>query len=531
MQKIYCLTLAAVTSLSVAAAPKSSVMKDLSAPLRIKQSINTNTKKLAPAKISDETSWGEWQMEGTGTFTIDNGFEDFLGLPDWKGDYEGINVYSRTNSDNAASMQYKFEGIFNEADIIVDYDSNTGLCRVMPQPTNIDAYGMPLDVVDCATVFELYGAEWQGMTPEEVQEIVDMYAQYTYFVPELGKFYLYLGYITDGIEDLVCLTDCSMQLDGVEDMSVSVEADTFYNDASEMKALIKFPSNVASCRYGCFEGMMTQAHINAILNNAEGVNTLTKTTAIDLDCTAGPGMYSVVAVTFSENGTPLEWDYAEFTYTPSSREGWTSLGKGKFTSDMFESLFDLSAPTYEVEVERNNANPALIRIVNPYNIDYPYTEELEAITVDGFDLFVVFDTTDPAKVFFKPTNLGIDFGGGWWTSMTYGYFVEAINGKVASDNSFGKLENGVITFPPKSVLTTCPNISALGGQDGSWYYGNGSGSMSLTIPVSTAVESVATAHNSECEYFNMQGIKIAAPEKGTMVIERSGNSVIKKLIR
>lgn len=531
MQKFYGLALSVLVSLSAAAQPASNLMNDIQVPSRLKAAHQTKEKKASPVNKAEEASWGEWQMEGTGTFTLDDGMDLFLGLPEWSGSFEGINIYSRTNSEVPSAMQYKFEGVYNNADIIVDYDSNTGLCKVMPQPTNIDAFGMPLDVVDCGTVFALYGEEWQGMSPEEAQEIADMYGEYNYFIPELGRFYLYLGYITEGIDDLICLTDCTMQIDGVEDMSVSVEAETFYKDSANMKALVKFPSNVQECRYACFDGILTQSKIDAILDNAEGVITLSETASIDLDCSNGLGMYTVVAVTFSENGTPLEWDYAEYTYTPSSHDGWKSLGKGIYTSDMFESLMEISVPTYEVEVEQNVENPGLIRIVNPYGQIYPDSESDDIIKVDGFDIFVVFDTTDPAKVFFKPTNLGIDFGGGWWISVNDGYFSEEIEGKTASDSSFGNLENGVITFPKRTVLSTCKNISELGGENGNWYYGNSTGTMSLKLPETTGIDSDINSNSIYTEYFNMQGNRILSPEKGTLVIERCGGKVTKKIIR
>ncbi len=530
MKKFYSLAVIALASASALALPVSPQMKDLSTPLRLKHSVQSKSTKMnAPSKDNEDVSWGEWQMAGTGTFTLDNGFEDFLDMSEWTGEFNGINVYSRTNSNASSSIQYKLEGIYNNADIIVDYDANTGLCKVMPQPTNIDAYGMPLNVVDCGTVFALYGEEWLGMSKEEVMEIADMYAEYTYFIPELGKFYLYLGYITEGIDDMLCVTDCTFQLDGMGDMAVSVDAETFYKDAADMKALITFSADVPLCRYGCFEGILTQEKIDAVLNNAEGVKSLTETSYVDLDSSKGPGMYSVIAVTYSDNGTPLEWNYAEYTYTPSSSEGWTSLGKGTFTTDTFESLFDISISPYEVEVEQNIENPALIRIVNPYGENCPYPEL--SLRAEGFDIYLVFDTSDPEKVFFKPTNLGIDTGGEWWIASNAGYFFEAIQGEKASKNSFGKFAEGEISFPAKSVLVTCENISIFGGNDGSWYYGNASGNLSLKLPTQTFVESLLENADSTPEYYNMQGIKLVSPTKGTMIIEHHGNTVTKKVIR
>lgn len=530
MKKFYTLALTALiaTPTTWAATP---LMRELSETSnQVSSLLRPKMQKASPAKAEaeTETTWGEWQPAGTGTFTLDEGLNTFLGLEGWTGSFEGIKVYNRISQENESKQQYKFEGIFNGADITVDYDANTHLCKVMPQPTNIDAFGMLLNVADPATVFELYGEAWLGLTPEEAEAIASQYSGYTYFVPELGKFYLYLGYLTDGIQDMVALTDCTFQLDGVGDMTVTVGAEAFYKDADSMTASLDFTSSVAECKYGCFEGILNQAKIDAVVNNAEGVESIKEAGQVKLSAADGPGMYTIVAVTFAANGTPLEWDYAEYTYTPSSSEGWTSLGKGTFKTDTFESLFDLDIPAYEVEVEMNNENNSIYRVVNPYGEACPYPEL--SLKAEGFDIYLVFDATNPEKVFFKPTNLGIDTAGGWWIASNYGYFSEAIQGKEAPAESFGTLADGKISFPSRSVLVTCEEISIFGGEDGNWYYGNGSGTLSLTLPQQSGIEAVAT-DNGQPEYINMQGLKVASPAIGSMVIERKGSTVVKKVIR
>ena len=530
MKKNLLLSVCALTALSVAAQPGKPIMKDFSGLHNPKNSLHVSTTRHpAPTKATEETSWGEWQLAGTGTFTLDDGLETFLDLTEWTGSFADINVYSRTANENKEQIQYKFEKIYNDVDIVIDYDASTSLCKVMPQPTNIEAFGMPLEVADFGSIFELYGEEWLGMTPEEVQEIANDYASYNYFIPELGKFYLYLGYLTEGIDDVLAITDCVFQLDGEYAMNVDVKADAFYKDANDMKCTIKFPDSVNECRYGCFEGILTQEKIDAVLSGESGVKTIDKPGTVALEAPEGPGMYTIVAITFSSNGAPIEWSYAEYTYTPSSSEGWTSMGKGTFKTDMFESLFEINIPAYQVEVERNIENPGLYRIVNPYGENCPYPEL--SLRAEGFDIYLVLDATNPERVFFKPTNLGIDTGGGWWIACNNGYFIETFEGRKPGAGTFGKLADGVITFPAKSVVVTCKEMNIFGGEDGNWYYGNGSGTLSLNLPDESAVESVMPDQKDSKEYFNMQGVRLTSPQKGTMVIERNGSEISKKLIR
>ncbi|MDE5584863.1 MAG: hypothetical protein K2I92_00830, partial [Muribaculaceae bacterium] len=533
---LYLPAIAAMTALSAAAIPQESLLQRQADASRLKPAVglrqtHAHARKAAPSGKAASAEWSEWEMAGTGTLTLDSGFGDFLGMPEWTGDFPDINVYSRTDAADPSAMQYKFEGVFNNVDLVVDYDSESGLCKVLPQPTEIEYGGEVLYVADFASINEIYAEEWVGMSPEEIEPVVEYYSQFNYFVPDLGRFYLFLGYFVEGYDDVINLTDTTFQLDGVEDMSVSVETQAFYKDSSDMKGLVKFGPGVPVCRYGCFSGILTQDKLNAVIEGAEGVMTLTETSEIDLIASDGNGMYSVVAVTFSADGTPLEWDYAEYTFTSSSNEGWTLLGKGSYTSDLVESLFGDDVATYEVDVECNDSDPALIRIVNPYGPASPYYDDEYADCVKDFDIYIVFDTTDPDRVFFKPTNIGIDFGGGWWIATSAGYYMENVAGADTTPQMFGSLYDGKLSFPVGSVFVTCENVDVFGGKPGMWYFGNASGDLSLTIPTSTAADSMDAVADDDPEYFNMQGLRIDRPVKGSIVIERRGSVISKRMIR
>ncbi len=493
-------------------------------PLKMKNAV-----RKAP---SPDTVWSDWEMAGTGTFIMDSSFADFTGLTDWQGDFPGINLFIRHNVDNADEIQYKFSGVYNEADIVVDYDATTGLCRVTPQLTNIEFdEGMPISVLDCATGFELYGEAWQGMSPEEAQEIADMYAVYNYFVPELGRFYLYMGYTVDGIEDFIAIGDTQLQIDGMGDMTVSIEAEDFYADLDSMKAKITFSDAVAECRYGCFEGLLNQAKIDAVLEGGDSILSLSESEEVALAASEGAGLYTMVAITFSANGEPLEWNSAEYTYSPASDDGWEKLGNGKYTSDIFESLFELDPVTYDVQVERNLENPSLYRIVNPYSEIYPYFNEI--VYASGFNHYILYDTTDPEKVFFKGTNIGADCGAGWWRAVTTGYYLENVSNSpsTAGNDTFGALTDNVITFPENSILLTAPHMSAVGGEDGNWYYSNISGELKLVLPSQVSVDAIESDHSCPPVYYDMLGNRVSNPAKGSIVIIRNGDEVTKPRVR
>ncbi|MBQ8657334.1 MAG: hypothetical protein IJ527_09855 [Prevotella sp.] len=210
------------------------------------------------------------------------------------------------------------------------------------------------------------------------------------------------------------------------------------------------------------------------------------------------GTYYIVAVGYAE-GEPQAYDYAKFKFetTPSA---WESLGTGLFTDDILISNYKgsdgnyLAPITYEVEIQQNKEKPGLYRLVNPYGEPYPYNEEGDWDA--SRDWFIEIDATDPDAVTFEAQETGLDWGDGMVSIQSIGdYFVNA--GKSFADvkaaGYFGKLADGVITFPVKGILITW-------GEDGP-YYTNANGATSIVLPSAvtaaakrSAVRRAATNH-------------------------------------
>lgn len=511
---------------AAAAGPRQGIMSDMAQNPASKISLHkaakgTAAKQKRVVTPSPDTVWTEWDSIATAHFMLDDGLPAMLEI-----DYTEQNdvpVYTRSSTTQPNMVQYKFAGVYGGVDLTVNVDAATGAASVLPQPTGLDAWGMPLDVIDFGALFALHGEDWLGLSPEETQELVDEYDSFNYYIPELGRFYIYLGYLTEGIDDALAMTDCQIQLKGAQDYSVKVSTETFISDAADLKGTLSFPEGT-ECLYGVFSGMHCQAFINEVLENGEGIVSTTTPGTIALNADEGPGLYTVVAITLSSIGEPMEWGYSEYTFTPSGSEGWTAAGEGEYTSDIFESLLGLTPPTYKVEVERNEANPAIYRIVNPYGAGYPYFQLADATAPAGTDLYIVFDATDPEKVYFEPTNIGLDFGAGWWMGMCAGYYLEIYDSRHKEDlTRYGKLADGVITFAEGAVFVTADHLDALGGQNNALY----TGALQLVLPTSGA--EMTTADSEEVEYFNLQGIPVANPAQGEPVIVRKAGSFTKAI--
>lgn len=175
MKKLYTLLISAMMVSGAFAATPSLLS---SRPACERKPMARTAVKAAEAS-QEETEWTEWESFGTGTLTMDDMFALFTELEEWQGDFSGKTVDVRHAADNANVQQYRFNGVFNGADIVVDVDTEKGTLKMLPQNTKIEVFGEEILVADFATCYEI-------LAPQYGQEVIDTYAAYNYFIPEMG---------------------------------------------------------------------------------------------------------------------------------------------------------------------------------------------------------------------------------------------------------------------------------------------------------------------------------------------------------
>ena len=198
-------------------------------------------------------------------------------------------------------------------------------------------------------------------------------------------------------------------------------------------------------------------------------------------------------------------------------DNWTSIGQADFTEDLVSSVYkNGTSATYKVEVLENKETKGLYRVMNPYAENH--TGITNYHTCDGH--FLLIDATDPEKVLLKESVVGFegDDGPEVYVSMN------EYSGQ--DDEAYrGKLDNGVITFPKKAILNyTLTNANP--------YYAC-SGAFKLVLPDAGGIDGVAADADADApvEYFNLQGMRVAAPAAGQLVIRRQGDAVSKILVK
>ena len=182
--------------------------------------------------------------------------------------------------------------------------------------------------------------------------------------------------------------------------------------------------------------------------------------------------------TIALNSTDVAKDCIDEVAVKFVVEGfWTSLGMGTFREDFLSTFWSTGNPVYQVEVQENDKQPGLYRMVNPFGEAYPHNEPGD--WDDSQDWYFEIHAEDPDRVYTEGQYLGLDWGYGNVYIISYaGYYMEngySIDQVPAS--LFGTLKNGIISFPTAQSF-----LINMAGYSSSLYYTNGSGMVALALP-------------------------------------------------
>ena len=217
------------------------------------------------------------------------------------------------------------------------------------------------------------------------------------------------------------------------------------------------------------------------------------------------GKLQIIVVVLNDDGEVKTVATAPFEYYGGGGSPWTSLGVGYYTDDFVVPFYgDPSYPpyTYEVEIEESTETPGLYRIRNAY------APVAEAFGETGGEKDILIHAENPNGVYFLTQPIGIDFGKGEFSIVSYGgddveYFTEQYGVTpeqviAAFPEDFGTLEDGVITLPYLTATDSEGNIRKdsngdpikfqgyLYRSDGGAWYSCRNGAFALVLPSANA---------------------------------------------
>lgn len=246
----------------------------------------------------------------------------------------------------------------------------------------------------------------------------------------------------------------------------------------------------------------------------------------------------ILALALDAAGSLQTLDYT-IVYAPDATEGWKNLpGKARFYDYTVTHAYGFTPAETEVSVQEDELCPGRYRIVDPFASTRSNT--LTPSVHGSHSHYMYFDASDPDCVVLEEGPVG-------YITETDGDF--RISSRAAQALAAGKtkdevktlgyggiMKNGRITFPFQAYVYAgfltegadyWMNVNftqtASGYTDGPMY-------LDLTDVLGVTDAAISPA-DTAVTYYNLQGIPVADPQPGQIVIRRSAGSVAKVVIR
>lgn len=261
---------------------------------------------------------------------------------------------------------------------------------------------------------------------------------------------------------------------------------------------------------------------------ADKKNLLPETAEIEM--TFKEGVNTIVCISYDDKDQRVV-SLREVYCMPGDEGNWKSIGNGYFVEDAIVELgSDFSSTRLKVEIQESGKKPGMYRLVNPYkglpdvwdNFTYNHADHNHYLYIDASRANAVMLGAQPTGI----TDPRI--GNAYLTSKAY---EEKRIGKLQPDwiAYCGQLKDNKITFPKESVGIRVPSYTAPLGKD-YIYWVNYNEDFAIELP-SSGVDSIDVSEDVVPEYYNLQGLRINAPEDGEIVIVKRGGKTMKEVFR
>lgn len=232
-------------------------------------------------------------------------------------------------------------------------------------------------------------------------------------------------------------------------------------------------------------------------------------------------------------------DAPAFTFNASE---WKEVGNSKLSDGWFRALDGKGYPAYDVKTYKNVSNPNHYLLENPYGQSSPYAQVNDTPNVAGY---IYLDVTNPDCVLVRP-NINSGFSNeeligfsNLALTTTEGvsvYLQGAEIEDVIMEAEFYGDELPTVTAEGLVSLPNCRIQQCMNFEDAvQWQNSNRE-----PIPMETEIQLagyasvdgiINDADNAAKRYFNLQGVEIANPEAGQVVIVKEGNKATKTIVK
>ena len=414
----------------------------------------------------DWTEWKKWNSAGTADYYYGGYF--------FSGEDPDLPFLYRQNVANPNKYQFKVQHWGYDVDLILNYDSETGVVYL---PETFTGYTH-------STYGDIFVTDYTNYNPAgpkgEFDKAKGIISLVVYYFDADGGWgagyeYIYLdGYVradytssltwagifTDYISNVFAVGNLELGPDATNVKAVVMEADA--DPEAVADAIAKGELEATDVEAGTInvpipEGMTGQLQIIAVVLDADG------------------GVGSVASATF---------EY----YGGGEANPWKTLGTGYFVDDLINPLFNYAPEAYECVIQQSNDNPGIYRLVNMFAgvaADFGTT---------GGNANVEVNAEDASGVYILDQDIDVTIGqyGPFSIESPAGYYVSqhgfaAV--KAQLPEIFGKIQDGVITFPVlegQSSSGATINYQMWVNMGGNSYFGGRNGQFQIVLPSAAA---------------------------------------------
>ena len=184
--------------------------------------------------------------------------------------------------------------------------------------------------------------------------------------------------------------------------------------------------------------------------------------------------------------TRVKWDYVgDVSFTDGFLSWWLEVNPLTYNARLEVRADSINKQAFEAALAGTGSDAGLAgmyRLVDPYN----YGPFAGNVSIGGYALthnpgthYLTIDATNPNEVVIPLSDVGLVINGTGSTSIVCsyaGYLIYAGQESKITEDMYGKIVNGVLTFGVKKLL-----VSPSDGDAGSLYYANQAGEFALNI--------------------------------------------------
>lgn len=325
-------------------------------------------------------------------------------------------------------------------------------------------------------------------------------------------------------------TGMKLYLPGAEitDYSLKVSSNDWCTANNEINFTVTAGSSVAALKAVVIPGDFSMSDNNANIVATQGQEIPAGNITVEA---TEHGIHSLMVVALDADGNIQSKEAAYFFGTFENDDDWKSLGTGQFTEGIYAANYnDIDNETMDVEVQESKTTPGRYRLVNPYASHSSLGSDALATTEHGHNHYIYVDATVADRVFIEASPLGLDGPYGLAAVNSYGAKYAGTNAEADAKAAgfYGTYDAATrtISYPDDMIL-----LGEKGYNNGSFLAGN-TGTQ-LVLPESAGVDDIISDSNADApvEYFNLQGVRVANPAAGQLVIKRQGSEVTKMVVR